>query len=123
MRYVAPRRRRNGSGRAFRRLQLNSELSGGRKLPVPTRRERGGAVDTTCLNALTHDNGLLNGATPPRFPASLMLKEQRYLTALELGASKDVPMARAALVRAIESLLEADRERLRSLGKQLGSAR
>src|SRR5205807_7133184 len=78
------------------------------------RTQRSGDRDET-LTALAHDSQLLNGSPPPRFPAALLLKERRYLRAVEAGEAADPATAQAALAAAIEALLGTDRQRLRDL--------
>ncbi len=63
----------------------------------------------------TPEPGRPGGLRSPRFPASLVLSEQRYLAALGSGEAARIVETRAAFTTAIEALLRSDQQRLRGL--------
>ena len=67
------------------------------------------------MSSLSSGARRASGPTSPVFPASLLVNELRYDAALESGDTGRVQRSRAALVSAIETLLEADQRRLGGL--------
>jgi peptidoglycan/LPS O-acetylase OafA/YrhL len=82
---------------------------------VLTRRRGHPTLEPASLAGLAHNPDVLRGADPPRFPASLIDHEQRYVEALAGSDEADVSAQRATLQSAIETLLDKDRERVETL--------
>jgi hypothetical protein len=94
---------------------------GRKSLHIVTRKARSAAGEHASSTALAHDVQHLNAAAPPRFPASLVMQERRYLEAVESGEALEISVSRVELDATLEALLESDRQRLWALNENSSS--